>query len=317
MQLASGLVHNGTPASTIRSLADLVAPDALQTSLKFFLARAGGCSTVQIAQLGSVARMIARHWASCDPEQLRQIERITARVALRQRGMTAKNRDRLRQFDDREHLRRILFFPDDLMAELSRADDGGSRVALKAQIAAAVALLIAAPIRLANLASLRLDIHIQRSRASDDAVWHLVLTEHETKNQEPREHPLGPDTTRLLREYLDRYRPRLASPGNDYVFPSGSGYKATNSLGTAISKLIFRRTGLQMNAHLFRHFAAKLILEATPGAYGIVQDVLGHRDLTTTRGHYAGSETAAAARHFSGVVQRTRAALNPISEKMP
>jgi integrase len=311
MQLASGLVHSGTAAAEIRSLADLIAPDALRSSLKYFLERAGGSTTTQISGLGSVAKMIARHWASCEPQTLRQVERIAAKVSLRQRGLTAKNRDRLRQFDDREHLRRILFFADDLMAELRQADDGGVRAALKAQIAAAVALLIAAPIRLGNLAALRMDVHIQRSRAGNDAVWHLVLAEHETKNNEPREHPLGPETTTVLHEYLDRYRPRLAPMGNDYVFPSGAGHKATNSLGTAMSKLIFERTGLLMNAHLFRHFAAKLILEATPGAYGIVQDILGHRDLATTRGHYAGSETVAAARHFSDVVQRARAALWP------
>jgi integrase len=309
MQLASGLVHSGTPAAEIRSLRDLVAPASLRDSLKYFLMRAGGATTTQISQLAYVAKIIARHWVSCEPQTLRHIEHIAAKVAMRQRGLTSKNRERLRQFDDTEHLRRILFFADDLMDELRRTDDGRVRIALKAQIAAAVTLLIAAPIRLANLASLRLDIHIQRSRTSDDAVWHLVLAEHETKNQEPREHPLGAEAVFVLREYLDRYRPRIASPGNDHIFPSGAGHKATNSLGTAISRLIFERTGLQMNAHLFRHFAAKLILEATPGAYGIVQDVLGHRDAATTRGHYAGSETAAAARHFSGVVHRTRTAL--------
>ena len=191
MQLASGLVHSGTLATEIRSLSDLVAPDALRDSLKYFLARAGGATTTQISQLGFVAKMIARHWVSCEPQTLGQIERIAAKVAMRQRGLTPKNRERLRQFDDAEHVRRMLFFADDLMDELRRADDRRAPTALKAQIAAAVAILIAAPIRLANLVSLRLDIHIQRSRTGNDAGWHLVLAEHETKNQEPREHPLG------------------------------------------------------------------------------------------------------------------------------
>jgi integrase len=114
---------------------------------------------------------------------------------------------------------------------------------------------------------------------------------------------------RVLRFYLETHRPRLARPGNAFLFPAGPGHKATNTLGTQMSERVFRRTSIMINAHLFRHLAAKLILEATPGAYGIVQDVLGHRDQATTRGYYAGAEMAAAARHYDGVVRQRRAAL--------
>jgi integrase len=309
MQLASGCVHKGVAASSIRSLSDLVALETLRAALTFFLERVGGRTTTQISELGHVARMIARHWARCDQRALQQIVHLTAKVSVRQRGLTEKNRARLRQFDDRRNLERLLFYPADVMNELSRTDDGSVRMALEAAIAVAVALLLAAPIRLANLVALRLDVHVLRTRAASDGVWHLVLAAHETKNSEPREYQLGPETVAVLEEYLGRYHKRLAQPGNDHIFPSGRGHKATNSLGTAVGKQIFRRTGLEMNAHLFRHLAAKLILEATPGAYGIVQDVLGHRDAATTRSHYAGSETAAAARHFDAVMRQTRAAL--------
>jgi integrase len=309
MQLASGCVHNGVAADRIYLLSDLVAPPTLRASLSFFLERAGGKTTTQISQLGHVARMIARHWARCDEETLRQIVHLTAKVSARQRGLTEKNRARLRQFDDRRNLDRLLFYSADVMDELRRTDDGGVRTALQAEIAVAVALLLAAPIRLENLVAMRLDVQVLRTRAASGGVWHLVLAAHETKNREPHEYQLGPETVAVLEEYLGRYHKRLARPGNDHIFPSGRGHKAPNSLGTAMSKQIFRRTGLEMNAHLFRHLAAKLILEATPGAYGIVQDVLGHRDAATTRSHYAGSETTAAARHFDAVIRQTRAAL--------
>jgi hypothetical protein len=309
-QLASGCVHKGVAITSIRSLSDLVAPPTLRTGLSFFLERAGGKTTAQISHLAEVARMIARHWAHCDQDTLQQIVHLTGRVSTRrQRGLTDKNRARLRQFDDRRNLERLLFYPADVMDELRRNDDGGIYVALEAQIAVAVALLLAAPIRMANLAALRLEVHVLRTRAACEGLWHIVLAEHETKNREPRECQLGPETVAVLGEYLARYRPRLAEPGNDYIFPSGRGHKAIGTMGPALSRQILRRTGLEMNPHLFRHLAAKLILEATPGAYGIVQDVLGHRDAATTRSHYAGSETAAAARHFDGVVRQMRAAL--------
>jgi integrase len=309
-QLASGCVHKGVAIASIRSLSDLVAPPTLRTGLSFFLERASGKTSAQISHLAEVARMIARHWVHCDHDTLQQIVHLTGRVSMRrQRGLTSKNRARLRQFDDRRNLERLLFYPADVMDELRRNDDGGIYVALEAEIAVAVAVLLAAPVRLANLVALRLDVHILRTRAASDCVWHLVLAAHETKNQEPREYQLGPETVAVLQEYLDRFRPRLAEPANDYIFPSGRGHKSIRTMGPALSRQILRRTGLEMNPHLFRHLAAKLILEATPGAYGIVQDVLGHRDAATTRNHYAGSETAAAARHFDTVMRQTRASL--------
>ena len=311
LQLASGLVHRGTPPGDVRRLADVVDPAALRSSLRFFMERAGNKTTTQIASLGVVATMVARHWAKADAETLGAVRKIAGRVACRQNGLTSKNRERLRQFDDPRSIERLLFYAEDVLAELARRDDGGIREALDAQAAVAVELLLAAPIRLANLAALRLDVHLLPSRSGREAVWHLVIPEHETKNREPYEHQLGPETVAILRQYLDRYRPRLAAAGNDYLFPSGSGHKATNSLGTMLSEKVHRRTGLAINAHLFRHLSAKLILEATPGAYGIVQDVLGHRDPATTRGHYAGSEAAAAARHYDGVVRATRSHLRP------
>lgn len=306
MQLASALVHRGTPAASVTGLVSLVEPDALRTALRFFVDRADGGSTTQISQLAFVATMIAKHWARVDPEQLRIIQAIRAKVARRNRGMTEKNRERLRQFDDRENLRRLLFYAENVLADLARRRDRSHEAALEAQIAAAVELLLAAPIRLSNLASLELDVHLVRSRSGEEGVWHLVVPEHETKYREPHEGLLGPDVVRVLRIYIEDYRPLLAGPGNNFLFPSGKGHKAPNSLGTYLSERLFQRTGIAMNAHLFRHLAAKLMLEERPGDYGSVQDLLGHRDMATTRGHYAGSEAAAAARHYDGVVRRQR-----------
>jgi len=57
-----------------------------------------------------------------------------------------------------------------------------------------------------------------------------------------------------------------------------------------------------VNPHLFRHIAAKFHLEANPGEYEIVRRVLGHTDIKTTTDFYAGTEGAAAARHFDQTI---------------
>jgi integrase len=305
-QLASGLVRTGTPIEAIVCLATLVEPDRLRQSLRFFLKRAGGRTTTQISTFAFVARVIARYWTRSDADTLLRLKRIGEKVAIRQRGMTDKNRDRLRAFDDPRNRERLLYFAQDVITSLRTTDDGGVRVAIQARTAIAVALLLAAPIRLANLIALRLDVHLLRSRSATDAVWHLVLRGDETKTGQPIEHELGPETVTLLQEYLRRYRPRLAARDNDHLFPSGAGHMSTNGFSTMLSAMVLRRTGLEMNVHLFRHLAAKVVLEHTPGAYGIVQDILGHRDPMTTRNFYAGSETVAATRHYDGVIRAER-----------
>jgi integrase len=61
-----------------------------------------------------------------------------------------------------------------------------------------------------------------------------------------------------------------------------------------------------MNVHLFRHLAAKMYLEAFPGAYGIVRLLLGHKLLQTTIDAYCGTETTAAFRQYDIYIEKLR-----------
>jgi integrase len=314
-QLASALVNVGYSIDSITSLATLVEPANLVASLTFFLDRAGGKVTAQIYNLAGTAKVIAKHWVHADGPTMARISSIVARVRFDQVGMTQKNMDRLRQFDDDINLARLLFFAEDCLDELRRTDDGGIPAACLAQVAIAVDLLLAAPIRIANLATLRLDTHILHSRSTERGIWHLVIPAEETKNSQRVEHILSPEIVDRLKEYLKVYRPRLALPGNDHLFPAGAGHTSTTILSKRISAKIHARTGLAMHPHLFRHLAAKLTLSHTPGTYGIVQDVLGHRNPKTTRRFYAGEETAAAMRHFETVVGEARARLRSMDRK--
>jgi integrase len=55
---------------------------------------------------------------------------------------------------------------------------------------------------------------------------------------------------------------------------------------------------LELNPHLIRHAIAKIVIDRDPGAYLSISRVLGHASLSTTLGHYLGTETKAAARHI-------------------
>jgi integrase len=310
LQLASGLIARGRPPETIRSLADLVTYDALREALLFFLERSGHRNTTQISGLANVALMIARHWSHADNATIAAIKKLHGKVACRNRGMTPKNAARLRQFEDPENLRRLLLLPEEAFADLRRRNDRSQAACVQARSALAVAILLAAPIRLGNLIALRLGVHVLSSRLGMRGVWHLVIPADETKNSRALEFALPAHVVALLRQYLEQYRPLVAPSGSDLLFAARSGGSlAPNTFAPQMSRFVRQRTGLEVNPHLFRHLAAKLVLEDTPGGYGIAQDILGHKDPMTTRNFYAGTETAASLRHFEQVVQRKRQAV--------
>jgi integrase len=308
MQLVSGLIARGRPAETIRNLADLVTPATLRDALLFFLDRSGGRTTTQIAQLATTALIVAKHWTSADAAGIAAIKKLKARVACDNRGMTEKNAARLRQFEDPDNLRRLLLLPETVFSELRHRGDRSRAAAVQARSALGVAILLAAPIRLGNLVALRVGVHLLSSRAG--SAWHLVIPADETKNTRMLEFALPAYVVALLGQYLAHYRPLVAPSGNDYLFASPSGHLAQDNFGPKISRLVRQRAGLEVNPHLFRHLAAKLVLEDTPGGYGIAQDILGHKSPKTTRNFYAGTETAASLRHFERIVLRKRGKLS-------
>jgi integrase len=61
-----------------------------------------------------------------------------------------------------------------------------------------------------------------------------------------------------------------------------------------------------MTPHQFRHFAAKLMLEYSPGAFAATSQLLGHRNPKTTINFYAGIDTLTAGRHFDGILAAER-----------
>jgi hypothetical protein len=300
---ASALVLRGRDPSTITSLKDLVEIAAYKEGLRFFLERSGGKSTSTIVDLVGVLKAIARHHLKMDKDHLDRM--VTKRLSTGQRGLNEKNRNCLRQFDDSDNVVALLGLPRMLMgiAGKNRNPRAG---ALQAQIAVAIEILIMAPIRLGNLCSLDLEENLVRPRRRGKEL-HIVLPAEQVKNREPLEYPLPLESVELIELYLKEFRPQLASPSCTALFPGRWGSpKGNNTLRGQIHQTIRSHTGLEMNPHSFRHVMAKIYLDAIPGGYEVVRRVLGHRSIDTTTAYYTGLETAAAVRHFDGVVLRRR-----------
>jgi integrase len=303
---ASALVHQGQDAQSICSIADLLSFERYQQILRFFLDRHGNQTSPQIGYLAAALKDIARHWVKVDAATLERFKRIAARLAVPRRGMTAKNRERLRPFDDAETVAVFLGLPNRIRREAEAKKHNPLRNAVLAQMAAAIALLQAAPIRLGNLTCLNVEENlIARGRK-----LYLVIGEDETKNQEPIDFELPAETAEILSWYVREHRPILLRKLSSALFP-GKGGKAKSSglLADQIGKAVFRYTGLRFNTHLFRHAGGKIFLDARPGHYEVMRRVLGHRSIATTTSTYTGAETRSAGLHFASVIAERRRAL--------
>jgi integrase len=301
---ASALVLRGRDPATITCLKDLVDIESYKAGLSFFLERSGGSSTTATADLAAALKAIARHHVGLQTAQLDRMAAIVGRLSVGRRGLTEKNRARLRQFDDPANVIALLRLPEKLMGIASRNRNPRAG-ALQTQIAVAIEILTVAPIRLGNLTNLDLEQNLIRPGRGKQR--HIFFPASDVKNREPLEYALPPESVELIERYLTEFRPRLASPNCTALFPGRwGGAKAAQTLREQIYQTIRSHTGLEMNPHLFRHATAKIFLDAKPGKYGVVQRTLGHLSINTTKIYYAGSETAAAVRYFDETILKLR-----------
>ncbi|MEI6800026.1 MAG: site-specific integrase [Pseudomonadota bacterium] len=305
-QIASALAQSGRDPKTITGLCDLVAPDAAKAALRVQHERNGKRKTGQLANYARTLINAARHWVKVPEEEIDKLRALARSITPKTGGMTDKNRARLRQFDSQDAVQRLIGLPGIVFAALPPLGRLSPAQALRAQSALAVAILIlGAPLRIKNLASLQLGVHVLETRPTGlggkgaATTRHIVLPAHEVKNARDLEFTLPSGLCKYLDIYVTRCLPILVRGGSTYLFPNTSGgSKREDGLSVQIKTFIKRETGLIVNAHLYRHLAAKLYLERNPGDYPTVQMLLGHKDLQTTLRAYVGMEQGDAIKRF-------------------
>ena len=280
----SALVQRGHDVSSLRSLTDIVAVETVKNGLRFFLDRADGKKTKQAYHIARLLLAVARYWVKVNDDHLKRLREICRRLDPGKTGLTQKNRDRLRQFDNPVNVRALLMLPQKVWARHKAGANLTRAAALQVQSALAVEILLMVPMRVSNLAGLDLDRSILRTRVKGCSVTHLAVAAEHVKNGIAVEAELPAETVKLLDLYLERFRPLLLAHPSSYLFPnSGGGPKKASALGDQISKFLRRECGLQVNPHLFRHIAAKLFLEAHPGAYGVIRGTAARLGVSAPR----------------------------------
>ncbi|MFC7477974.1 tyrosine-type recombinase/integrase [Dankookia sp. GCM10030260] len=313
-QMAAALVHMGHDPTAITSFAYLV--EHASDILDFFDARAraklpeeeraeaeivGG----QLAVIAETLFIIGAHFLGLTGEPLEQLRAMRKLAQPRRKvGLTGKVRERLLRLIQPYNRSRLLLLPEEVEKAARKADRTDTAMARRFMLAVAILILLVCPLRMKNLAGLRLDQHLQRLGPGGRWITHIVIAGTKMKGHADLEWPVPPAAARLLDTWIRVWRPLMAGEtgGSPYLFPAfgKADSKSQAALAEGIKKLIRREIDLEVHPHLMRHFAAWRHLNRHPGQYEIVRRALGHASVETTIATYCGLEAENAARLFHG-----------------
>lgn len=107
--------------------------------------------------------------------------------------------------------------------------------------------------------------------------------------------------------YRNEIAPGVIGKPPDAVFVKWTGRpRGQAAITDAIEKAILKHLGVRLTPHQFRHLVAKIILDANPGAYELVRQMLGHKNTKTTTNFYAGIDTRRAGRAHADLIMQLR-----------
>lgn len=299
-RFAAEAVNGGTDPAEITGLAALVKPIIAERGLRSMLEKHDNKTCQSISQTAILLHNVAKSLGIPDVD-LKQISRFAKKVSIpRQTGMTAKNMTRLRSLQNEDHVQRLINLPDVIFSRRQERQKL-HQYALAREDAVAIAILTHCPIRVANLSQIHLQRNVQRP---GDGRAYLVFAAGEVKNGQPLEFELPKDVVRMIDRHLASRGTTLCPPSTPWLFPRRDGSRPVgpNELGTRLSRRVRKEIGLDVNPHLFRHFAVMILLDAHPGSYESAGRLLGHTATSHTISVYSGMETRAAAKAFSDLV---------------
>jgi integrase len=297
------LVDAGRPPETMTSLRCLLEPKAFETIIRRYLkddeeqTPRPTAHNIASAIIGLADRYLGP--GDADRALIAELRWLRKCLGPKPTGLTKKNRDLVLELTDRRLRQNLYELPDQLAASAARTSPAQGYRAM--QLAVAIGILLIAPIRISNLAALRFDRHLSRP-GGPRSLWLIDIPEDEVKNRVRLIHELPNRVTTLLDRYRRDFRPRMAEPGNPYLFPSRSHHKSTAVLSPAIKKCIADWVGIHMTPHQFRHLAGLLMYDDLEA----LAQLLGDKSPRTVRNYYSELNTLEIGRRFDAIIQSDR-----------
>ncbi len=300
----TALLESGLQPAAITALADLVSVKNFERIARQRLKMVQGRENDFNRSMAAALVQLAREWVKVDDAARNKLNRLARKLPTARADLTPKNKRFLRQFDDPLVLQRLRALPAKLWSKARRDDSPNFRTLALAQAALALEILTYLPIRMQNLISLTFRMHLFLQDAPG-AISTLEIPAHEVKNKRAIEFDIPPHIVRMLIEYRDHLAPKVIGRKPDKVFVNPDGTrKHSQTLSHLIVRIVRKYAGVELSPHQYRHLAAKIILDDSPGAFELVKQLLGHENLKTTTNAYAGIDTRRAARHHHHLLQK-------------
>jgi integrase len=172
-----------------------------------------------------------------------------------------------------------------------------------------IAMLIARPVRLRNLAGMRIGCNLIKG----DSCYRLRFGRTETKTGETIDVDLPGRLTAYIDRWIEAYRPvfRGAERTDALWVSSHGGAMSKAGVYERICLTTKRELGVHINPHAFRHIVATSVAIAMPKDVEMTPFLLGHRTDRTVAEHYnLARSLSASARYLEQFERRRRQALD-------
>ena len=303
---ASAAIAAGIPIDQLSSLASIVEPETFRALLRHRWQEDGCTLSAYTHGVAVTLIAIASEWVKAPSDAVAILKALRSKLGTLPSGLTKKNRAMLRTFDDPRLTAALIQLPDRLWHATRRLLATSRRPFIDLQSALAIDLLIHVPLRMKNLTALSFDAHLHWPQGRRKPAL-ITFAGEETKNDVGLEFEVPTVLADRLWVYRNEIAPAVISKRPDAVFVSFTGKPRTQAaIKTAIERTVLRHLGVKLTPHQFRHLAAKIALDANPGAYELVRQLLGHKNLKTTTNFYAGVNTRRAGRAHADLVMKLR-----------
>jgi hypothetical protein len=304
---ATAALAAGVPVDRLRALADLVEPETFRAILRQRWCKDGNRLSAYTHGLAVTLIAIDKEWVGALPDVIAELKSIRSKLGTLQSGLTQKNQGLLRKFDDPRLQAALVQLPDRLWHAARRRLATSRWPFVDLQSALAIDLLIHVPaLRMQNLSSLRFDRHLHWPQGRRKPAL-LTFGNDETKNNVCFEFEIPTVLAERLWIYRNEIAPALTGQRPNAVFVTFKGKARTQAaIKVAIERTVLRKLGVKLTPHQFRHLAAKFALDANPGAYELVRQLLAHKNLKTTTNFYAGIDTRRAGRAHADLIMKLR-----------
>jgi integrase len=167
-----------------------------------------------------------------------------------------------------------------------------------------VAILINCPLRLRNLAMIRLGVHLQWTGEA----YRLDFDPSEVKTDRYLSLHLPAVLTPYINTWIEEWRPILLNDLNIDALWIGVRGDPMHEAGIywRVRRATEAAFGVSINPHLFRDIAVTSVVDLTPENIGITAALLGHINPKTTEEHYIQANQAIAGERYRSSVSVLR-----------